>query len=110
MQRFFRAGVILVLLVPVMALAAVKEKKPKPFIKVDSVSATDNTITITGLDSSNTTYAVDSFTTITVNGKPAKLADVQSGMKADITASGKKASRIEVADPPEDKADKKKKK
>jgi len=110
MQRFLRVCVLVTFLVPVIALAAAKEKKPRPYIKVDSINTTENTITITDTVGSNKTYAVDSFTTIMVEGKPAKLADVHSGMKVDVTSSGKKASRIEVTEPPEEKAERKKKK
>ena len=99
---------IVVIIVPALTLAAApKEKKPRPFVKVESVSTTDNTIAITDLDGSNTTYTVSSFTTITVNDKSGKLADIQVGMKADIVANGKIVSRIDVTDPPVEKKKKK---
>ncbi|MEI6084031.1 MAG: hypothetical protein WCS70_06985 [Verrucomicrobiota bacterium] len=110
MKRFFSLCLLVVVLVPGVVLGAAKEKKPRSFIKVDSVSATDNTITITETDQSKKTYTVDSFTAITVNGKPGKLSDISSGMKVECTVSGKKASRLEVSDAPEEKPDKKKKK
>lgn len=113
MNRNYRIVVFLALLVPLVALAGnknEKEKKPKTFSKVSSVSPTDNSISISDSAGSNTTYTVDSFTTIVVNGKPGKLADVLSGMKADVTTSGTKVSRLEVSAPPEEKSKDKKKK
>ncbi|MCG3148095.1 MAG: hypothetical protein PCFJNLEI_01537 [Verrucomicrobiae bacterium] len=112
MRSLFNTCLVVTMLVPLLAVAAPKEKKPRPYVKVDSVSAADNTVTITDLDQSNRTYVVDGFTKITVNGNAAKLNDVESGMKADISVAGggKKLSRLEVTDSPEVKAEKKKKK
>lgn len=113
MQRILKALVIILLLTPMMVLAGgkkqEKEKKPRAFQKVDSVSAADNTVTITDVDGSNKTYTVNAHTKIVIDGKPGKLSDISSGLKADVTASGKTISRIEVSEPPAEKPEKKKK-
>ena len=85
-----------------------KEKKPKVFAKISSVDSAKNTVTITDTDGTDKTFTIDTFTKITIEGKPGKLADVTSGMKADFAPNGSKLSRLEVTTPPEEKPEKKK--
>lgn len=91
--------------------AGKKEEKVRHFNKVSSVDAAANTISINPADPKEDAkqYTVDSFTAITVNGKPGKLADVERGMKVDFSVSGdgKKVTKLDASDAPEDKADKK---
>lgn len=63
-----------------------KKKTPTPptdtRILVESVSASDNTVTIKDMSNSSTqTYKVDFATKITVNGNPGKLSDITSGLQ-----------------------------
>ena len=85
-----------------------KEKKTKVFAKIASVDSAKNTVTNTDTDGTDKTFTIDTFTKITIEGKPGKLADVTSGMKADFVPNGSKLSRLEVTTPPEEKPEKKK--
>ena len=116
MNRYWKllTGALLVtVLCAAGSLWAAKEKEKKPkFAKIESVDATKGTVTITDLEhkeGSNMTFTVDSMTKIIIEGKPGKLADVASDMKAEFNASGTKLSRLEVSAPPEEKEKKTKK-
>lgn len=118
MQRYLKLllGLLMValLLVPGSLWAAsnkqgtTKEKKPKVFAKIASVDSAKSTVTITDTDGADKTFTVDTFTKIIIEGKPGKLADVTTGMKADFVPNGSKLSRLEVTAPPEEKPEKKK--
>jgi hypothetical protein len=104
--------VVVILLVPVLVEAADKkdkDAKPKPYIKVAAVDPANNTIVITDTDGNDKEYKVDQFTTIVMDGKPVKLTPDLKGLKADVTASGTKISKLELSDPPVAKPTKKKK-
>jgi ABC-type oligopeptide transport system substrate-binding subunit len=110
MRRILSLTLVLTLILPALTLAAQKqkEKKPRSYVKIESVNPAENSVTITDLDKSNRTFIVDQFTKITVKGQPAKLAAVESGMKADYTVGvGNKLSRLDATDPPEEKTKKK---
>ena len=114
LKLFLGTLVMALLLVPVSlwaannAPASAKEKKPKVFAKIVSVDSAKNTVTITDIDGTEKTFTINTFTKITIEGKPGKLADVATGMKADFMTSGTRLSRLEVTTPPEEKPEKKK--
>jgi hypothetical protein len=71
------------------APAAVKKIAPPPpevFGKVVAIDLKTNQITLilrkgpTVLDKKPTIYTVDSLTTVTINGAPAKLSDIHAGL------------------------------
>jgi len=114
LKLFFGTLVVALLLAPGSLWAAnntpapTKEKKPKVFPKIASVDSAKNTVTITDIDGTDKTFTLTTFTKILIEGKPGKLADVTTGMKADFVSNGTKLSRLEVTAPPEEKPDKKK--
>ena len=80
---------------------------------IGSVDANSSTVMLQKSDNStNLTLSVTGATKISVDGKPGKLADVQSGMKAVFSASGNVCSSLSVsaAPPPADKKSSKKQK
>ncbi len=112
LKLFFGTLVVALLLAPGSLWAAnntaAAPKKPKVFAKIASVDSAKNTVTITDTDGTDKTFTINTFTKITIEGKPGKLADVTTGMKADFMSNGTKLSRLEVTTPPEEKPDKKK--
>ena len=83
-----------------------------PYWTIGSVDANSSTVMLQKSDNStNLTLSVTGSTRISVDGKPAKLADVQSGMKATFSASGNVCSSLSAsaAPPPSDKKSSKKK-
>ena len=85
-----------------------KEKKAKVYAKISAVDAAKNTVTITDTDGKDTQYTVDRGTTISLDGKSVKFADITVGLRVDINLSAGRLTRLEAATPPEDKPDKKK--
>jgi len=72
---------------------------PKPAL-VERVDPANWTIQIsTGQKERNVlTYTVTKFTQVFVNGKPAKLEEVQKGMRVSVVSSdGKTATRVDAA-------------
>jgi hypothetical protein len=67
-------------------------------ITVLDVDLAENSITVGGGTTPPTKYTVTNLTKIMINGRPGTLAQIEKGMKADVTAgvSGTTASRIEV--------------
>jgi len=86
--------------------AAPKEKKAKVYAKISAVDAAKNSVTITDTDGKDTQYTVDKFTTITLDGKNVKLADLTTGLRVDISADGTKLAHLDATTPPEEKPDK----
>jgi hypothetical protein len=84
---------------------------PKPDT-VESVDAANFSIKVaTGQETRKTiSYAVTAFTKVYVGDKPAKLEDVQKGMRVSVVSSdGKSASRIDASEYSGGGDDKKKK-
>ena len=82
---------------------APKEKKAKVYAKIAATDVAKNTVTITDTDGKDKVFAVDHFTTITIDGKPGKLADLTVGLKVDFMFSGTKLSSLDATQPPEPK-------
>ena len=82
---------------------AKKEKKAKTYAKIAALDVAKNTITITDEDGKDTVYKVGNGTTITLNGKSAKLAELTVGLRADIDTSVGRLTHLEAATPPADK-------
>lgn len=87
-----------------------KDKKPRPYVQVMAVDVANNIVVITDADGNDKEYVVDQFTVITLDGKPVKLSADLKGLKADVTASGTRLSKLELREPPVAKTEKKKKK
>ena len=92
----------------------VRKSKPHEATKVLSVDCSANTIT-TKHGNDVSTYSVDNFTTIIINGQKGDLTGIKPGMEVIVNASsgGKKASRIDAegsGSEPEKTETKKKKK
>ncbi|TAN35790.1 MAG: hypothetical protein EPN23_10335 [Verrucomicrobia bacterium] len=99
---------------------AAKHGKPPPPSKphttsywaISSADSASSSVTLQKSDgSTNLTLTVTSSTKITVSGKPAKIADLQSGMKVTFSVSGNLCSSLDAvaAPPPPDKKGGKKK-
>jgi len=78
--------------------SAPRKGKAPEATKVLSVDCSANTIT-TKHGNDTTTYMVDSFTVITINGQKGDLTGVKPGMDVTVSAAGgggKKATRIDA--------------
>jgi hypothetical protein len=102
---WFAAAAVLVLVVPNETTLAwgrtVKKTKPNvvtnSYWSVSAVDTSSNTIELQKSNgSSNLTLKVSSATTITLEGKPAKFADLQKGLKVNFDTVGDLCSRLEA--------------
>lgn len=86
--------ILLLIAIPTFAAKGVKANKANNgHGKVTAVSATS--ITVTPKTGEAKTYTVSAATTVTLDGKAAKIADVQVGQNAKVTsADGKAATTI----------------
>lgn len=102
MPRRYRPVIILLAALILLSSADVFAKKRKGKYdndKIISVDVAANKIVVTeGKDDAAVTYTVNKFTVVTLNGSPAKLADLKKGMKVDVSVggSGNVASKIDA--------------
>jgi len=94
---------MLALMLPTQTASARTAKKTKPNVvtnaywEVSSVDATSNTVELQkSNNTSNLTLKVSTATKITLDGKPAKLADLQKGVKVNFNSLGDQCSRLEA--------------
>lgn len=86
------------LLGPVEAFAK-KRTKGVNDDKIVSVDAAAGKLVVTeGKNDAQITYVINKFTVITINGSPAKIADLKKGMHVDVQVGGTGAiaSRVEA--------------
>lgn len=114
--RLFAAAVLLVLTWPGEDAVARTVKKTKPNVvtnvywAVSSTDAASNSLEVQKSDnSSNLTLKVSANAAITLEGKPAKLADLQKGVKVSFMMLGDMCSRIDAVAVSSDKKTTKKK-
>ena len=93
---------------PKPAGPAPKEKKTKTPAKIAALDTVKNTITITDEDGKDTQYTVNRGTTISLDGKSVKFAELKAGLRVEINTSVGKLTRLEASTPPAEKSDKKK--
>lgn len=98
-------------------LCYAKKKTPPPENKphitaywaIASVDAASSTISIVKSNAStNLTLHITSATKLKADGKPAKLADLQNGMKVNFSVSGGMCSSLDAVAPPAPPENKKK--
>jgi hypothetical protein len=67
---------------------------------ISQVDAAANSLTIKKKDSTDATFKADTATTITLDGKAAKLADLKSGHEVSLTMDGLKVVSIKASSKP----------
>ena len=88
---------------PKPAGPAPKEKKTKTPAKIAALDTVKNTITITDEDGKDIQYTVNRGTTISLDGKSVKFAELMVGLRVEINTSVGKLTRLEASTPPADK-------
>jgi hypothetical protein len=89
---------IMLLSATLVLLPSAHAKGFSVYATVESVDATGNTLT-TKYGKTVTTYKINKFTRVTLNGKDVKITDIVGGMSVSVTAAGgNAASRIDATD------------